>query len=116
MKGHKSYINDYLFLKENNIIISVEYLPPYLFLWDINTKLIIKKIFLPYTDSILSLLNISNKMIASTGRDRKIYIYNIEEIINQNIIINKYETKYNHISDIYKINNFNKTCFFFLSY
>ena len=62
LKGHKSYINDYLFLKENNIIISVEYLPPYLFLWDINTKLIIKKIFLPYTDSILSLLNISNKI------------------------------------------------------
>jgi len=25
LKGHKSYINDYLFLKYNNIIISVEY-------------------------------------------------------------------------------------------
>ena len=104
LKEHKSYINDYLFLKENNIIISVEYLSPYLFIWDINTKLKIKTILLPHTDSILSLLNISNKMIASTGRDRKIYIYNIEEIINQNIIINKYEIKCNHSSDIYKIN------------
>ena len=104
LKEHKSYINDYLFLKENNIIISVEYLSPYLFIWDINTKLKIKTILLPHTDSILSLLNISNKMIASTGRDRKIYIYNIEEIINQNIIINKHEIKCNHSSDIYKIN------------
>ena len=104
LKEHKSYINDYLFLKENNIIISVEYLSPYLFIWDINTKLKIKTILLPHTDSILSLLNISNKMIASTGRDRKIYIYNIEEIINQNIIINKYEIKCNHSSDIYKLN------------
>ena len=104
LKGHKSYINDYLLLKENNIIISVEYLSPYLFIWDINTKLKIKTILLPHTDSILSLLNISNKMIASTGRDRKIYIYNIEEIINKNIIINKYEIKCNHSSDIYKIN------------
>ena len=104
LKEHKSYINDYLFLKENNIIISVEYLSPYLFIWDINTKLKIKTILLPHIDSIFSLLNISNKMIASTGRDRKIYIYNIEEIINQNTIINKYEIKCNHSSDIYKIN------------
>ena len=52
-KEHKSYITDYLYLKENKIILSVEYLSPYLFIWDINTKLKIKSILLPQTDSIL---------------------------------------------------------------
>ena len=73
---------------------------------DINTKLKIKTI-LPHTDSIFSLLNISNKFLASAGRDRR--IYNIDDIINQNInkIISSSFDKtikvFNH-----KENNFNK--------
>ena len=73
---------------------------------DINTKLKIKT-NLPHTDSIFSLLNISNKFLASTGRDRK--IYNIDDIINQNInkIISSSFDKTIKVFN-YKENNFNK--------
>ena len=73
---------------------------------DINTKLKIKTI-LPQTDSIFSLLNISNKFLASAGRDRK--IYNIDDIINQNIskIISSSFDKAIKVFN-YKENNFNK--------
>ena len=72
---------------------------------DINTNLKIKTI-LPHTDSIFSLLNISNKFLASTGRDRK--IYNIDDTINQNI--NKIISSFDKTIKVfnYKENNFNK--------
>ena len=109
LKGHKSYICDFLFLKNNNIILSVEYLSPFLFIWDINIKNKIKSILLPHIDSILCLLNISDKYIISSGRDRKIFIYNINEILKENSIINKTEIKCNHLSDIYKLNNYSES-------
>ena len=73
---------------------------------DINIKLKIKAI-LPHTYSIFSLLNISNKFIASAGRDRK--IYNIDDTINQNInkIISSSFDKTIKVFN-YKENNFNK--------
>ena len=107
LNGHKSYICDYLYLKSNNILISVEYLSPYLIIWNLNSKLKINTILLPHTDSILSLLNISDNYICSSGRDRKIFIYKLNEIlinIDNNEIINNYEIKCNHSSDIYKLN------------
>ena len=88
LKGHKSYICDYLFLEDNNAILSVEYLSPYLLIWDINIKQKIKSILLPHTDSILCLLNISNKYLLSSGRDRKIFLCNINDILNENSKIN----------------------------
>lgn len=109
LKGHKSFITDYLYLKENNIILSVEYLSPYLFFWDTNTKLKIKSILLPHTDSILCLLNISNKYISSSGRDRKIFIYSIKDLLKENSIINNKEIKCNHSSDIFKINYYKES-------
>ena len=107
LKGHKSFICDYLYIKNNNILISVEYLSPYLIIWDLNLKTKINSILLPHTDSILSLLNISNKCICSSGRDRKIYIYTIKDILSykdNTKIINNNEIKCNHSSDVYKIN------------
>ena len=109
LKGHKSYICDYLYLKKNNQLISVEYLSPYLSIWDLNSKIKINSILLPHTDSILSLINISDNYICSSGRDRKIFIYKINEILlykindNKNTI-NNYEIKCNHSSDIHKLN------------
>lgn len=105
--GHKSHICDYLYLKNNNLIISVEYLSPFLFIWDINKKIKINMVLLPHTDSILCLLNISNRYISTCGRDRKIYIYSITDMLSSNDnnkIINNFEIKSNHSSDIYKIN------------
>ena len=107
LKGHKSFICDYLYIKNNNILISVEYLSPYLIIWDLNLKTKINSILLPHTDSILCLLNISNKCICSSGRDRKIYIYTIKDILSykdNTKIINNNEIKCNHSSDVYKIN------------
>ena len=109
LKGHKSYITDYLYLRNNNIILSVEYLSPYLFLWDFGSKILIKSILLPHNDSILCLLNISNKYISSAGRDRKIFIYSIIDLLQESSIIKKYEINCNHSSDIYKINFYQET-------
>ena len=107
--GHKSFISDYLYLKQNNSIISVEYLSPYLFIWDLTSKLKTNIILLPHSDSILTLLNISDKFISSAGRDRKIFLYKITDIISYKEadcakVINNYEIKCNHSSDIYKLN------------
>ena len=105
--GHKSYICDYLFLKNENILISIDYLSPYLFIWDLHLKRKKNIILLPHKDSILCLINISDRFICSSGRDRKIFIYNIKEILinNDNTkIINNFEIKCNHSSDIYQIN------------
>ena len=109
LKGHNSYISDFIFLKNyknKNYILSIEYLSPYLFIWDIELKSKINQILLPHTDSILCLLNIDNKYLATSGRDRKIYIYNMEEILSSsnNIAINNQEIKSNHKSDIFKLN------------
>ena len=109
LKGHKSYISDFLFLEKNNLLLSVEYLSPYLFIWDINLKQKLKSILLSHKDSILSLLNINDKYLLSSGRDRKIFVYNINEIINENSIMNIKEIKCNHYSDIYKLNYYNET-------
>ena len=109
LKGHKSYISDFLFLEKNNLLLSVEYLSPYLFIWDINLKQKLKLILLSHTDSILSLLNINDKYLLSSGRDRKIFVYNIDEIINENLVTNINEIKCNHYSDIYKLNYYNET-------
>jgi len=109
LKGHKSFITDYLYLRENNIILSVEYLSPYLFIWDINSKIKIKSILLPHTDSILCLLNISDKYISSSGRDRNIFIYSIKDLLKENSILNNHEIKCNHSSDIYKINYYKES-------
>ena len=81
---------------------------------DINTKLKIKTI-LANTDSIFSLFNISNKFLTSAGKDRK--IYNIDDIINQNInkIISSSFDKTIKVFN-YKENNFNLTFFFYLLY
>ena len=107
LTGHKSFICDYLYLKNENIIISIEYLSPYLFIWNLDIKKKINMILLPHTDSILCLLNISGKYISSSGRDRKIFIYPINEILS-NIYTDKpiinYQIECNHSSDIYKIN------------
>ena len=107
LNGHKSFICDYLYLKIKNLLISVEYLSPYLFVWDLSKKLNVNIIRLPHTDSILTLLNISDKFISSAGRDRKIFIYSINEILSYNDkekIIKNFEIKCNHSSDVYKIN------------
>ena len=107
--GHKSYICDYLFLKNENLLISIDYLTPYLFIWDLNLKTKRNLIFLPHTDSILCLLNISDKFICSSGRDRKIFIYNIKDILSNrdaSKIIDNFEVKCNHSSDVYKLNYF----------
>ena len=107
--GHKSFISDYLYLKQNNSLISVEYLSPYLFIWDLTTRLKTNIILLPHIDSIMTLLSIFDKYILSAGRDRKIYIYKIYDIFSYkeddcNKVINNYEIKCNHSSDIYKLN------------
>lgn len=109
LKGHKSYISDFLFLQKNNFILSVEYLSPYLFIWDINIKQKIKSVLLPHIDSILCLLNISDKYILSSGRDRKIFVYDdINDILKENSNLNMKEIKCNHFSDIYKLNYYNE--------
>ena len=107
LKGHKSYICDYLYIKNDSILISVEYLSPYLIIWDLNLKRKINSVLLPHTDSILCLLNISDKYITSSGRDRKIFLYSIKDIVlyrESNKVINNYEIKCNHSSDVYKLN------------
>ena len=107
LKGHKSYICDYLYIKNDNILISVEYLSPYLIIWDLNLKRKINSVLLPHTDSILCLLNISDKYVTSSGRDRKIFLYSIKDIVlyrDSNKVINNYEIKCNHSSDVYKLN------------
>ena len=109
LTGHKSFISDFLYLKQKNSLISVEYLSPYLFIWDLTSKLKANIILFPHTDSILTLLNISYKFISSAGRDRKIFLYKINDIFSyketdSNKVLNNYEIKCNHSSDIYKLN------------
>jgi len=109
LTGHKSFISDYLYLRQNNSLISVEYLSPYLSIWDLTSRLKTNIILLPHIDSILTLLNISDNFISSAGRDRKIFLYKISDIFSykeadSNKVIPNYEIKCNHSSDIYKLN------------
>ena len=106
LKGHKSNITDFIYIKEKNYILSVEFLSPLLFIWNLETKTKINTISLPHKDSILSLLNISNSVIFSAGRDKKIYSYNLNDIFsykNTTGSIKYNEINCNHSRDIYNL-------------
>ena len=96
--GHTAAITNFIYCKKDNFLISVG-VDLYIFIWDFWSKTAKCVIDSSHEDIINSIVGISDDLFATCGRDRKIFVWSINDILSKKEEPQKSFEQ--HVSEIY---------------